>query len=256
MKTVDWCLKQFEPIKTHLVTLQECRPLDQGKAKIHWENTDSNQWVGRVRTQASLQTDTGHQVIWRGIKAMGWGVAVVSTKSWPLEFVDIPFLHRHVVPVKVHAPEPFMFVGVWTQREPSYARVAWESMSACAHEADKRGLPLVAAGDFNISRKFKGKLGEDASNVLKSMRDRYGLVSAYHQHYNEKQGEETRFTYYHKYMGRFRPFHIDYFFVSEDWIDRLIGVKVEPFSTFQDSDHRPLTVELDDAIFGIIPQRN
>ena len=233
-----------------LVTLQECSRPDRAGTNIIWEYTDSNQCLDVVSTQRSKQTNPDREVIWQGIQAVSnGGVAVVSTNR--MEFVKIPSLHRTVVPVVVHAQEPFMFVGVWTHPEPSYASVAWEAMFVCAHEAKKRKLPLVAAGDFNISPALKAKKpASDSSKVLQCIRDRLGLVSAYHRHRNEKAGKEKCFTYFHN-NKKCHAFHLDYCFVTKVWCKdkNNVRARVEPFPAFkQQSDHRPITIEIKDEL--------
>ena len=118
-KAPEHCLELLEPLRAVLITLQECRRPDG-------EDTP---------------------VIWRGTEP-AYGTAVVSTlAAVQLESISIPSLHPPVVPVVVHAPQPFVFVGVWTH--PPYNEVAWDAMSACVAAAD--GLPVVGAGDFNSS---------------------------------------------------------------------------------------------------------
>ena len=41
------------------------------------------------------------------------------------------------------------------------------------------------------------------------------------------------------------PFHIDYCFVPEAWVDLLTVVEVGSFADWLQSDHRPLTVDID-----------
>ena len=249
---MDLCLGLLGLPCADLVTLQECRRPPAGRrTKVIWQYTDPNQCVDEVSTQASLQRDTAHKVIWQGIEtSRNGGVAVVSAQAAPqIEFVKIPFLHRTVVPVHVHTPEPFLFVGVWTHPEPSYPKVAWEAMSACAQEAYKRGLPLVAAGDFNISRRVKDQK-KTAPKFVKCMEEELELVSAYRHHFKEEHGDETWATYYHQ-KKKCKPFHLDYCFVPKVWCEdrNIVRVKVEPFDAFEESDHRPITVEIKDEIF-------
>ena len=177
-------------------------------------------------------------VIWRGDLEQQ-GAAVVSTSpALPIEAIEIPSLHPTVVPVVVQAPQPFVFVGVWTH--PDYNVVAWEAMTACVAAAD--GMPVVAAGDFNSSPRVVGQ--ERASpRFLQCMRDELGLVSAYHHFHGEDLGAETRATYYHQW-NESKPFHLDYCFLPETWLGRLAGVEVESFAAWPQSDHRPLTVDL------------
>lgn len=215
---MDRSVRRLGPLHADLVALQECRRPDGESKSIIWRGIDPNQGVAVVSKQASLQ----------------------------LAPVKIPCLHPTVVPVVVHARQPFLFVGVWTH--PPYDKVAWEAMSSCAREADKLKLSMVAAGDFNISPRVKGTR-KTALKFLERMRDELGLVSAYRHRSDKSPGEETCATYYHQW-DESKPFHIDYCFVPKSWCDRLIGVTVEPFKAFRQSDHRPLTVEIEDAIFG------
>ena len=177
-------------------------------------------------------------VSWRGTHPLK-GAAVVSTSpALPIEAIEIPSLHPTVVPVVVQAPEPFVFVGVWTH--PPYNPVAWKAMTACVAAAD--GMPVVAAGDFNSSPSVVGQ--ERASpRFLQRMRDELGLVSAYHHFHGEAPGAETRATHYFLF-NESRPFHLDYCFLPETWLGHLAGVEVGSFAAWPQSDHRPLTVDL------------
>lgn len=211
-KDIDQCLSQIEPLDADLVTLQECRP--------------------------PLGSDPA--VIWRGCKPR-LGTAVISRRAeLKLEALDIPSLHPTVVPVVVRGPAPFLFVGVWTAKP--FNKVAQDSMRACVEAA--HGLPMVAAGDFNSSPKVSGQEGT-SPRFLEWMRDKLGLVSAYHEFFEEELGEEACPTFY---AGRkeSRPFHIDYCFVPECWSARITSVKVGTYDEWPMSDHRPLTVALQD----------
>ena len=211
-KAPDHCLELLEPLRADLITLQECRRPDG-------EDTS---------------------VIWRGtIPASGTAV-VSSLAALQLESISIPSLHPTVLPVVVHAPQPFVFVGVCTH--PPYNAVAWDAMSACVAASD--GLPVVAAGDFNSSPGVSGQ-ERTSPQFLERMRNELGLVSVYHHFFGEKHGAETRATLYHQ-RKESKPFHIDYCFLPEGWVDRLAGVEVGTFAAWRQSDHRPLTADLRD----------
>ena len=207
----DGSLALLAPLRPDLVALQECRRPPGDDASVIWR-----------RGRSALQ-----------------GTAVVSTSpALPIEAIEIPSLHCTVVPVIVQAPQPFVFVGVWTH--PPYNPVAWEAMTACVAAAD--GMPVVAAGDFNSSPRVVGQERE-SPRFLQRMRDDLGLVSAYHHVHGEAPGEETRATHYH-HWNESRPFHLDYCFVPEKWLGRLANVEVGSFADWPQSDHRPLTVDL------------
>ena len=200
------------PLRSDLITLQECRRPAIDSASVIWRGTNPRQGVAVVSTEATLR----------------------------LEFVEIPSLHPTVVPVRVQASQPFVFVGVWTH--PDYNAVAWAAMTACVAAADS--LPVVAAGDFNSSPGVQGQ-ERDSPWFLQHMRDELGLVSAYHHFSGESHGAETRASYYH-HWNESAPFHLDYCFVPEEWVDRLTRVEVGSFAAWPQSDHRPLTVDIDD----------
>ncbi len=212
-KDIDRCLGLLSRLDCDLVTLQECHRPDAQAPSIIFRGENDNPGTAVVSTSASLR----------------------------IEPIEIPSLHPTVVPVVVRGREPFVFVGVWTH-EP-FIKVAWEAMTACAEEAERRGLPVVAAGDFNISQCVVDQRHR-APQFIKDMRDKLGLVSAWHHSTGEALGEETRPTYYHR-RKESDPFHIDYCFLPETWTDRLTGVEVGSFEDWPQSDHRPLTVALD-----------
>lgn len=210
---IDRFMALLEPLQPNLVALQECRRPDGHDTSVAWRGDDPAQ-----------------------------GSAVVSTSpALPIEALAISPLHSTVVPVVVEAERPFVFVGVWTH--PTYHEVAWEAMSACAAEADRLGMPVVAAGDFNVSPGVVGQK-RTAPRLLERMRDELGLVSAYHHFTGDAFGDETYATYYHQW-DESKAFHIDYCFLPEAWLDRLTGVEVGSFEDWTQSDHRPLTVDIE-----------
>ena len=99
-------LSELAPLRSDLITLQECSRPGIDSASVIWRGTIPSKGVAVVSTEATLR----------------------------LEFVEIPSLHPTVVPVRVHAPQPFVFVGVWTH--PDYNEVAWAAMKACVPAAD------------------------------------------------------------------------------------------------------------------------
>ena len=237
-KAVDRCLALLAPFQADLVALQECaRPKGEGTSVI-WRDTHREDAVAETVSKSS----TGTSVIWRGTdRDPQAGTSVVSTKAGlRLEAINIPNLHPTVVPVRVHAPRPFVFVGVWTH--PDYNKVAWEAMSACVAASD--GLPVVAVGDFNSSPSVQGQKTA-STEFLQRMQCELSLISAYHHRSGEDYGSETRASYYFQWKES-APFHLDYCFIPEGWKGRLAGVEVGTFEDWPQSDHRPLTVDLND----------
>ena len=216
--TVDECLSRTEPLDSDLLTLQECKPQSRNDPAVLW---------------SSIGTNLGTAVICR-------------RPELTLKPLEIPSLHPTVVPAVVQGPAPFLFVGVWTHKRPDYSEVARASMTACTAAAD--GLPVVAAGDFNISPALSSKRHRSLC-FLDWMREEFGLVSAYHRFSGEAPGEETQATYYH-HWAESKPFHIDYCFLPESWISRISTVEIGRYADWRTSDHRPVTVNLRDSSAG------
>ena len=78
------------------------------------------------------------------------GIAVISRHpARRLEPLAIPNLHPTILPVLVHGAVPFLFVGVWTHKMPTYAAVALAGVAACCAGAE--GLPVVTTPEGNES---------------------------------------------------------------------------------------------------------
>jgi endonuclease/exonuclease/phosphatase family metal-dependent hydrolase len=76
----------------------------------------------------------------------------------------------------------------------------------------------------------------------------FGLVSSYHFFHREAHGQEKQPTYYFQWNQQ-RPYHIDYCFMPKEWLLRTQRVEVGSYVEWKHrSDHRPLLVEICDAI--------
>ena len=180
-------------------------------------------------------------VLWRG-SANQPGVAVVSA-SPALRIEPMPGsedVPGTVLPVVVHAPEPFVLVNIWALPEPTYEAYALNALSLCMVGAS---LPVVAMGDFNSTPIVEAQR-RTSRELIRRLRDEFGLVSAYHAHLGVEHGREPHPTFFANRHEN-RPFHLDYCFVPARWVDRISTVEVGSFSEWSaDSDHRPLLIEL------------
>lgn len=69
-----------------------------------------------------------------------------------------------------------------------------------------------------------------------------GLQSVYHEHNGERQGAETRPTFYlHRNLAK--PYHIDYFFALPSMFEASLRVTVgDSADWLAVSDHMPITL--------------
>jgi exodeoxyribonuclease-3 len=173
------------------------------------------------------------------------GLAVFCSKGFTLHAVEKRF-GKWVVPVRVHgAVADFNLLAIWacpvgTKRADNYiGEVHRCIVEHCGWFSE---APVVAAGDFNSNVQWDAnRPGRNHSEVVRLF-ESHGLISAYHAHHEEKQGAETRPTYYF-YRHKDKPFHIDYVFVPKGW--RLGSVEVGSFQEWgQLSDHVPVVVDV------------
>jgi exodeoxyribonuclease-3 len=172
------------------------------------------------------------------------GLAVFCSKEFKLRAVDELF-GKWVVPVRVHgAGVDFNLLAIWacpvgTKRADNY--IGQVHRFLVEHDGWFSKAPVVAAGDFNSNSQWDAsRPGRNHTEVVRLFGG-HGLISAYHAHHREKQGAETRPTYYF-YRHRDKPFHIDYVFVPKGW--RLRSVEIGSFRQWGHlSDHVPVVVD-------------
>jgi exodeoxyribonuclease III len=172
------------------------------------------------------------------------GLAVFCGKGFTLQAVNAPF-GKWVVPVRVREAMDFNLLAVWacpvgTKPADNYIGQVYR----CLVEQSGwfNGPAVVAAGDFNSNSQWdENRPGRNHTEVVRLF-ESHGLVSAYHAHHSEKQGAETRPTYYF-YRHQDRPFHIDYVFVPNGW--KLRSVEVGSFREWGHlSDHVPVVIDV------------
>jgi exodeoxyribonuclease III len=171
-------------------------------------------------------------VLWSGDLAHK-GVAVVACDpTMRIEPVNAG-LCATALPVIVHSPTPFILLALWTQRAPTYEACALKAIRGC--RAVEPDLPMVVMGDLNITAKAK---------AVRIIGEEFGLVSAYHAHHQVEPGREDHPT--HFWLRRENaPWHIDFCFIPERWVEKVGKVLVGGFGEWRDSDHRPVTVDVE-----------
>ena len=145
--------------------------------------------------------------------------------------------------VRVGGPVDFNLIAIWARADSKYIRGVYDRMLNYVRFARTR--PTVLAGDLNSNTIWdRPRVPMNHSRFVSWMRDELGLVSAYHEHYGELHGKESRPTYYFQWSEA-KPFHIDYCFVPQAWRPMVRSVEVGAYEEWSAlSDHRPVTVEL------------
>jgi exodeoxyribonuclease-3 len=171
------------------------------------------------------------EVIWSGKREVQ-GIAVASRNpALRLERLNVDVAPT-ALPVIVHGPSPFLLLALWTH--PPYEEFTRSAHRICA--AKGCALPMVVMGDLNITAK---------SDVIKTLQEEFGLVSAYHAHHRVVPGGERHPTHFWRRWNT-APWHIDFCLLPAMWVSKLRKVRVGSFEKWRaESDHCPVTVDLD-----------
>jgi exonuclease III len=237
MKIVTWNCQQAFARKAvrvfadspDIVVVQEC-------SRQSVEAVEAVEYEGFAGVWAGGNPNRGMAVFAR----KGWSVrrAVDARRSDP----------RWLVPFEVEGKQlTFTLVAVWACAIQGDHRASYVGQ---IHKALRRRRewfaagPLVMAGDFNSNAIFDGKRRKaNHTTMVEELRDRYGVVSAYHAAHGMEHGAEAHPTF-HLYRRREKPYHFDYVFVPAEW---TAGMRVE-IGEYCDwgaeSDHCPVMVEV------------
>jgi endonuclease/exonuclease/phosphatase family metal-dependent hydrolase len=149
---------------------------------------------------------------------------------------------RAVVGAAVTGPVAFTALGIWSQG-PAYVDDVMRTLGAY-RELLLSG-PAVAMGDLNSGTHLNGERTptKGHSQIVSALAS-VGLVSAYHAFHSVEHGRETHATYRHQFKVS-QPWHIDFCFVPQSWVNRLVEVEVIDAEDWgARSDHLPLRVDI------------
>lgn len=206
-------LQDLEALKSDIAFVQECRP--DTVLPLHGEVLQQN--VGESKALA-LAAPTGRVQFERLVRPEAPVSSIAALATGPL---------------------PCLVLGLWTH-PPDYRAEVDQILAAFGDLIAT--TPTVMLGDLNTGPKLgdpyiKGK------EVFGRLND-LGLFSAYHAAQGIEHGYETHATYFHASGGN-SPWHIDYCFMSQSLLSRVVSVEVGDGPVWEErSDHRPLTVTL------------
>jgi exodeoxyribonuclease III len=174
------------------------------------------------------------------------GIAVVARKPYALRKLDeLPKVPKYIIPVAVEGPNPFILFAVWTlgTRPMRYIRALSKAIDR--YDALLSNHTVVFLGDFNSNAMWDkaDPVDMNHSSVVARLKAK-GLVSAYHHHRQEPQGQELEPTFYLQWKES-KPYHLDYCFLPRPWAKKIRSVDVGSYETWKEhSDHRPLLVDV------------
>ena len=230
MKLVTWnCCGAFRDKKADclfaldpdIAIIQECSEKD---AQHEHDLSYSSHWFGDPRQK---------------------GLALFHKSEWAITSLGYPS-HKWVAAFKVAGPKNFTLVAVWScpygKAPQRYVRLIREALAASPHWFENG--PAIVAGDFNSNCQWDRPKDRHHASVVEGLAQ-LNLISAYHWFAAEKQGEESKKTFY-QYRHLNRPYHIDYIFMPEVWIPQLKCVEVGTHSEWRShSDHCPILLHIE-----------
>lgn len=180
------------------------------------------------------------------------GVLVVAARGWALSAQSSPDSdYAYVEPLEAtnSAGTSLDLRAVWTldarPREAAYVGQAHLALDALPQTASDRRGRRIAIGDYNSNAIFDHERVRNHTTLVERMAE-LGMISAYHSFFAEKQGEETRPTFFLQ-RNRSKAFHIDHCFTDLP----VLGVEVGTYEEWSGlavdggvSDHCPLVVTL------------
>jgi exodeoxyribonuclease-3 len=209
-------------LRPDVAILAECAGPSVAASRPVYGEAETSAWVGDNPTQ---------------------GLAVLGFGDWRVTPSDQMGGGKLALPVHIEGRLKFGMLALWTQ-QPHYARPAHEAVGA--HAPMLSDGPAIVAGDLNSNQSFDRARNPGHATLVRALGER-GLFSAYHHHFGEDQGKETRPTFHMRRQGA--PYHLDYAFLPDAWRSRVRSVEVGSKAVWASlSDHMPLVVELDDAL--------
>ena len=142
--------------------------------------------------------------------------------------------------------EKFNLLGTWchSANSPNFGYIGqfWKYL-----QINKSNMKnILIAGDFNSNSIWdEWDRYWNHSDVVRELSE-IGIKSLYHELNKIEHGKEVIPTFF-MHKKKEKPYHIDYFFSSEEIQNNLISFKIENFEDWiKISDHVPIVIEIND----------
>jgi exodeoxyribonuclease-3 len=169
------------PLRPDVLVVQECGQLELPGDCYHWDGEYSKQGV-LIRTFGSYRL-----------------------APTPVRANVPPF----ILPIQIVGPERLLLFAVWAKKTAGQEYVRGLNTAIEIYSDLITSQPSVVIGDYNSNAIWDGEHPKMRNHsALVQRLEALGLESSYHAHFSEKQGAETRPTYYH-HWNESKPFHID-----------------------------------------------
>jgi exonuclease III len=185
-------------------------------------------------------------ILWYGTNPHK-GLGIFSYSDYRFQLMDChnPDF-KNILPITVTGGKvDFTLFAVWANnpadKDGQYVTQVWKAINY--YEDHIKESKTILIGDFNSNTIWdKPKRIGNHSDVVNTLQSKK-IYSTYHQFFNQIQGKEKHPTLY-LYRHENRPYHLDYCFASNDFMETLENVEI---GTYQEwtmySDHKPLIIK-------------
>ncbi len=232
MKLITWnCngafrrkLAYLAKFNADILIIQECEDPSQSKDAEYRAWTQNYIWVGNSKN--------------RGLGVFAQDSSALEKLKFDYSFGEqglkwfIPFRYKN-----------FEIIAIWTQntvnRDFRYIGQLYKFLLNNYSQINNQ----IFIGDFNSNKIWDYKRSEgDHSSCVRLLKNK-NIVSLYHQHMNEMQGEEQTPTFYLQ-RNITKPYHIDYAFIPSHLLPQASLSIGSHHEWLEISDHMPLIVEI------------
>jgi exonuclease III len=200
--------------------------------------------IERLKFPATIPQPT--DILWYG-ENQHKGLGVFSYSDYRFELLDCHNPNfKNVLPIAVtNGKVDFTLFAVWANnpqdKDGQYVTQVWKAINYYENLLSETKTILI--GDFNSNTIWdKPRREGNHSTVVNKLAEK-NIFSVYHKFFNQEQGKEihpTLFLYRHEN----KPYHLDYCFASNDFIEVLESVEVGSYEDWKMySDHKPLIVQ-------------
>jgi exonuclease III len=200
----------------------------------------------KLKFTASTKSPT--DIFWYGTNLhKGIGVFSYSNYQFKLHDCHNPAF-RHILPLAVTGGKvDFTLFAVWANnpadKDGQYVTQVWKAIRYYDELLSTK--PSILAGDFNSNTIWDRPKREGNHSAVVQKLAQKKIVSTYHEFYKQEQGKEKHPTLF-MYRHRDKPYHLDYCFASDYFMQKLEKVQVGTYRKWTAySDHKPLIVTFD-----------
>jgi len=185
-------------------------------------------------------------ILWYGANP-NKGIGVFSFGDYRFQLLECHNpTFKNILPIAVTDGKiDFTLFAIWANnpadKEGAYVTQIWKAINY--YEDLIKETKTILIGDFNSNTIWdKPRRAGNHTAVVNKLAEK-NIFSTYHKYFNQIQGKEEHPTWY-LYRHENKPYHLDYCFASNDFMETLESVEVGSYKDWTlYSNHKPLIVK-------------